>query len=76
MPDETTIYASIDAANDAMPHCPKPLQGSGGYHWWYIDRDAEAENTDIDEQFEYVSCICKTCEQKMRLDAGAEEYPV
>lgn len=75
-----TIFPSIDAAHDALPACPRPLHGSGGYHWWYIDSEAmdaqfEAEERGETVNHDIVPCLCKTCPQKMLLSADAEEYP-
>lgn len=78
-----TIYASLEAAHHAMPDCPRPLGGSGGYHWWYIDHEKLAEQWEAAEEGkeetsdqDFVPCICKTCSQRMLLSAEAEEYPV
>ncbi len=63
------IYTSQDAANAALPKCPKPKGGQND-HWWYIDNDR------LNRSSNYVPCICGTCGQKMNLSIDAEDYPI
>lgn len=74
------IYESIDHADEGFgPTCPKASADSGGYHWWYIDQEAEealSMSQIEDEGIDYVNCVCKTCGQKMKLSADADEFPV
>ncbi len=63
-----TIYASQDAANAALPKCPRPKGGQYD-HWWYIDSDRLGRSS------RYVPCVCGTCGQKMNLSPDAEDYP-
>lgn len=70
---EDTIYASCEAANDALGPCPRALVGSDGGHWWYCDSEALL---DADSEVDWLACECKSCPQKMRLSLDAEEYPV
>lgn len=69
-----TIYESCEAANDALGPCPRSQAGSDGGHWWYIDRE-ELDSTHGELQ-PFISCVCKSCPQTMRLSVDAEEYPV
>lgn len=55
--------------------CPRPLAGSGGYHWWYNDHEAMEEAFDAGKELDYVPIVCKTCELKLKLSADAPEYP-
>lgn len=71
-----TIYASCEAANDALGPCPRALVGSDGGHWWYTDHEAETEAAEAVEVKDYIHCECKSCPQKMKLSVDAEEYPV
>lgn len=66
-----TIFPSCEAANDALGPCLRPLANSDGGHWWYIDH-AEESN----ESSAFILCVCKSCPQRMRLSADAEEYPL
>lgn len=74
------IYESCETANAALGPCPKALVGSDGGHWWYVDHAAEEQKSKHgrvrggDEDF--ISCLCKTCPQTMRLSIDAEEYPL
>lgn len=72
----STIYESCEAANNALGPCPRALAESDGGHWWYVDHEAEEEAAESGEDKDYILCECKTCPQKMKLSADAEEYPV
>lgn len=68
---DSTIYESCKAANDALGPCPRALVNSDGGHWWYVDTEA-----DVEDPFPAIKCVCKTCPQTMWLSPDAEEYPV
>ncbi len=55
--------------------CPRPLAGSGGYHWWYNDSEEMERQFEADEEQDYVPIICKSCGLKLKLSADAPEYP-
>jgi hypothetical protein len=64
--------------------CPRPLAGSGGYHWWYNDHEEMEEHyhnaraaaeTEDEDKYNYVPIICKSCGLKLKLSADAPEYP-
>ncbi len=70
------IFESIEAADAALPKCPRAHVESGGLHWWYIDGEKEElkeRSGGVEE--EVVECICKTCGHPMKLSASADEYP-
>lgn len=75
-PSDSTIYASCEAANDALGPCPRALAESDGGHWWYIDNEAEKRAAKRGGEMAFIYCVCKSCPQKMRLDVQAEEYPI
>lgn len=71
-----TIYASCEAANDALGPCPRALAESDGGHWWYVDLENDEERAESGVILDYIPCVCKSCPQKMWLDIEAEEYPI
>lgn len=66
------VWPSLESIN---LKCPRPLAGSGGYHWWYNDHEAMEEAFEAGKELEYVPIICKTCGLQLKLSADAPEYP-
>jgi len=66
------VWPSLESIN---LKCPRPLAGSGGYHWWYNDGDAMEEVLDAGKKMDYVPIVCKSCGLKLKLSADAPEYP-
>jgi hypothetical protein len=68
-----TIFEDVDAANDALPKCPRPKAGADGGHWWYCECGEEFDGLIEDH---IVLCVCGTCGGHMKLSADAQEYPL
>jgi hypothetical protein len=74
-PGSDHVFESCQAANDALGPCPRALADSDGGHWWYVDHEAEEDAIGDDEK-DFIHCECKSCPQKMRLSADADEIPL
>lgn len=68
------LWPSLDAINGALK-CPRPLAGSGGFHWWYNDSDVIDAALDAGGEIGYSPIVCKTCGLKLKLSNDAPEFP-
>lgn len=55
--------------------CPRPLAGSGGYHWWYNDHETMEAMDEAGVQITHIPIICKSCGLKLKLSLDAPESP-
>jgi hypothetical protein len=69
-------FSSLQAANIALPQCPRPLANSDGNHWWYLD--TETIDADLEKSMgvlESIACKCKSCPARVRVSVDAEDLP-
>lgn len=69
---------------EAVGECPRPIEGSGGLHWFYWDAERDDERMDAihnhgdghdDPLSEYGAVVCKTCGLKALVKNDAEDFP-
>lgn len=76
------IFESMEAAHAALPKCSRPLAGSGGYHWFYLNLIDDDNLLDEDDHepppSDYgrpIPCICKTCGLEIWLNPNCSDFP-